>query len=166
MPTMKPKDLIRLLEKDGWEYVPSNGGSHQKYKKGTQTITIPYHNKDLPTGLFMKIMKITGLKGCFTDGDNLTELMENAYDAIRCHLTDYVKEEIKIPAASRLENVHLTEPNTCLALATADFDPNQFSRSVKKTLTIPAWLNDKALTAHVNFSQVLQDALMRKLNII
>ena len=104
--------------------------------------------------------------GCFTDGDNLTELMENASDAIRCHLTDYVKEEIKIPAASRLENVHLTEPNTCLALATADFDPNQFSRSVKKTLTIPAWLNDKALTAHVNFSQVLQDALMRKLNII
>lgn len=65
MPTMKPKDLIRLLEKDGQEYVPSNGGSHQKYKKGTQTITIPYHNKDLPTGLFMKIMKImkiTGLK--------------------------------------------------------------------------------------------------------
>lgn len=52
----------RLLEKDGWEYVPSNGGSHQKYKKGTQTITIPYHNKDLPTGLFMKIMKVTGLK--------------------------------------------------------------------------------------------------------
>lgn len=44
------------------EYVPSNGGSHQKYKKGTQTITIPYHNKDLPTGLFMKIMKVTGLK--------------------------------------------------------------------------------------------------------
>lgn len=106
------------------------------------------------------------LPGCFTDGDNLTELMENASEAIRCHLTDYVKEEIKIPAASRLENVHLTEPNTCLALATADFDPNQFSRSVKKTLTIPAWLNDKALTAHVNFSQVLQDALMRKLNII
>lgn len=59
MPTMKPKDLIRLLEEDGWEYVPSNGGSHQKYKKGTQTITIPYHNKDLPTGLFMKIMKVT-----------------------------------------------------------------------------------------------------------
>ena len=47
------------------------------------------------------------LPGCFTDGDNLTELMENASDAIRCHLTDYVKEEIKIPAASRLENVHL-----------------------------------------------------------
>lgn len=77
------------------------------------------------------------LPGCFTDGDNLTELMENASDAIRCHLTDYVKEEIKIPAASRLENVHFAEPNTCLALATADFDPNQFSRSVKKTLTIP-----------------------------
>ena len=49
MPTMKPKDLIRLLEKDGWEYVPSNCGSHQKYKNGTQSITISYHNKDLTT---------------------------------------------------------------------------------------------------------------------
>ena len=60
----------------------------------------------------------------------------------------------------------LLTQSAAIALATADFDPNQFSRSVKKTLTIPAWLNDKALTAHVNFSQVLQDALMRKLNII
>ena len=62
MPTMKPKALLRLLEKDGWEYVPSNGGIHQKYKNGTQTITIPYLTNDLPTGLFMKIMKVTGLK--------------------------------------------------------------------------------------------------------
>ena len=33
------------------------------------------------------------------------------------------------------------------------------NRVVKKTLTIPAWLNREAEEAHVNFSQVLQDAL-------
>lgn len=39
------------------------------------------------------------------------------------------------------------------------------SRAVKKTLTIPSWLNDAALEKNVNFSQVLQDALMEKLRI-
>jgi antitoxin HicB len=36
---------------------------------------------------------------------------------------------------------------------------------VKKTLTIPEWLNEAATRAGVNYSQVLQEALMRKLNI-
>ena len=35
--------------------------------------------------------------------------------------------------------------------------------SVKKTLTIPAWLNMAAEEAHVNFSQVLQEGLKARL---
>ena len=38
-----------------------------------------------------------------------------------------------------------------------------FKKSVKKTLTIPAWLNEKALEQNINFSQVLQEALLAKL---
>ena len=41
MPTMKPKELIRLLEKDGWEYVPSNGGSHQNIKRAFKRLPSP-----------------------------------------------------------------------------------------------------------------------------
>jgi len=40
-----------------------------------------------------------------------------------------------------------------------------FEKSVKKTLTIPAWLNKAALEQNINFSQVLQDALKSQLNI-
>ena len=36
------------------------------------------------------------------------------------------------------------------------------SKSVKKTLTIPAWLNDRALAKGINFSQLLQEALVEK----
>jgi len=36
---------------------------------------------------------------------------------------------------------------------------------VKKTLSIPEWMNEAAIKAGVNFSQVLQEALMAKLNI-
>ena len=39
------------------------------------------------------------------------------------------------------------------------------SRAVKKTLSIPEWMNEAAIKAGVNFSQVLQEALMAKLNI-
>lgn len=38
--------------------------------------------------------------------------------------------------------------------------------AVKKTLTIPSWLNDSAIAAGLNFSQVLQDALKQQLNVI
>ncbi len=40
-----------------------------------------------------------------------------------------------------------------------------FEKSVKKTLSIPAWLNKAALEQNINFSQVLQDALKAKLHI-
>ncbi|HCT91099.1 MAG TPA: HicB family protein, partial [Lachnospiraceae bacterium] len=34
---------------------------------------------------------------------------------------------------------------------------------VKKTLTIPSWLNDRAISMGINFSQVLQEALLSKI---
>lgn len=40
-----------------------------------------------------------------------------------------------------------------------------FEKAVKKTLTIPAWLNTAALEQNINFSQVLQEALKAKLNL-
>ena len=36
---------------------------------------------------------------------------------------------------------------------------------IKKTLSIPEWLNEAATDMNVNFSQVLQDALIQKLNL-
>ena len=39
------------------------------------------------------------------------------------------------------------------------------NKSVKKTLTIPAWLNDLADKNNINYSQTLQDALIKKLGI-
>ena len=42
--------------------------------------------------------------------------------------------------------------------------PSLKQRSIKKTLTIPSWLNTAAEKQHINFSQVLQDALIKRLN--
>ena len=35
--------------------------------------------------------------------------------------------------------------------------------SVKKTLTIPKWMNEQAIAAGINFSQTLQDAIRKEL---
>ncbi len=58
---MLGKDLIKLLQKNGWE-IDRIQGSHYVMKKDSQTETVPVHNKDIPTGLLNKILKRTGLK--------------------------------------------------------------------------------------------------------
>ncbi len=59
--TMKDKDLLKLLQKDGWVVVRVNG-SHHILRKGAATETVPVHGKDVPSGLLHAIMKRTGLK--------------------------------------------------------------------------------------------------------
>ena len=45
-----------------------------------------------------------------------------------------------------------------------EYQKKHNSRAVKKTLSIPAWLNEEATAMGVNFSQVLQEALKEKIN--
>ena len=45
----------------------------------------------------------------------------------------------------------------------AEYAKTHFTTSVRKNLTIPSWLNDATMKQHINFSQVLQDALLQKL---
>lgn len=46
-----------------------------------------------------------------------------------------------------------------------EYQKKHNARAVKKTLSIPEWLNEEAVAMGVNFSQVLQEALMNKLKI-
>lgn len=58
---MKGKDLVKVLQQNGWRIDRING-SHHVMKKGNLTEIIPVHNTDIPTGLLNKILKRTGLK--------------------------------------------------------------------------------------------------------
>ena len=56
------KDLLRLLQRDGWKLVRVNG-SHHILAKGDKTVTVPVHgNKSLGKGLERKILKQTGVQ--------------------------------------------------------------------------------------------------------
>ena len=60
--TMTGKELIKLLEKNGWT-VDRSKGSHCTLKKaGEGSVTVPVHTKELSDGLLKAILKRTGIK--------------------------------------------------------------------------------------------------------
>ena len=59
---MKPKELIKLLEKAGFVFVKQSG-SHAIFRKpGVKLIVVPIHSRDVPTGTLNSILKDAGLK--------------------------------------------------------------------------------------------------------
>ena len=59
---MKPKELIKLLEKAGFVFVRQSG-SHAIFRKpGVKLIVVPIHSRDVPTGTLNSILKDAGLK--------------------------------------------------------------------------------------------------------
>lgn len=72
-----------------------------------------------------------------------------------------------IPAPTPIRNIH-TEDNQNVLLVDVYMPAvrlAQDNKSVSRTVTLPAWLNAKALSYNINFSQVLQDALKDKMHI-
>jgi predicted RNA binding protein YcfA (HicA-like mRNA interferase family) len=60
IPTLKPKKVIKALERGGF-YVHHTSGSHYILKKEKLRVTVPYHNKDLKPGTLKSIIEQAGL---------------------------------------------------------------------------------------------------------
>lgn len=58
---MRDKDLLKLMQKNGWKVVRVNG-SHHILEKDGKIETIPIHGKDVPNGLLNAILRRHGLK--------------------------------------------------------------------------------------------------------
>lgn len=106
------------------------------------------------------------LPECMTQGDNMQEAYERAVDALGLALTSREQEGEEIPAASELNQIALSKDEYCVVI---EFDMLAYkkrtnSKAVKKTLSIPEWLNEEATALGINFSQVLQEALVKKIN--
>ena len=100
---------------------------------------------------------------CFTEGDDMQQAYEMAIDALGLAITSRQKEKEEIPAPSDINEIK-TENGFIVVL---EFDMLAYlkknnSKAVKKTLTIPEWLNEATSAMGLNFSQVLQEALMQK----
>ena len=103
---------------------------------------------------------------CFTEGDDMNQAYEMTVEALGLALVNRKEEKEEIPDPSDLDKIQ-NEDGTIVIV---EFDMLEYqrkhnSKAVKKTLSIPEWLNEEAVSMGVNFSQVLQEALMSKLNI-
>ena len=112
-------------------------------------------------------IRFPDLDGCFTEGDTIAEGLEMAKDALCLMLYD--KEECGdvIPTASQLSDIKVEaeEFKTLIMCDTLEYRKFFDSKAVKKTLTIPNWLNNMAERQGINFSMTLQNALKQQLNI-
>lgn len=107
------------------------------------------------------------LESCYTSAPTLEEGMEMAADVLCLTLYGLEEEGKPIPVASDLRTVK-TDGQEFVSLVRCDtIEYRRFydNKAVKKTLTIPAWLNTMAERNGVNFSMVLQTALKHELNI-
>lgn len=104
------------------------------------------------------------LENCFSDGNTLQEAMENAKEAMGLYLEDLTSFP---ECTTNIKNIKLAD-NQIISFVSIDLEEHRKkyeTKSVKKTLSIPAWLNTIAEREHVNFSQILQKALIDVLNI-
>ena len=101
------------------------------------------------------------LPGCLPCASTTEEAFRNAKEAMGLHLYGMEQDGDPIPAPSAIEDLHPEEGGvlTMVEVFMPSVRDRVNNRVVKKTLTIPAWLNREAEEAHVNFSQVLTDAL-------
>lgn len=104
------------------------------------------------------------LPGCFSSGKTLQEAMENSKEAMGLFLEDLTEFP---ECTTDIKKINLQD-NQIISFVSVDLEEHRKkyeNKSVKKTLSIPAWLNTLAEKEHVNFSKLLQAALIEKLNI-
>ncbi len=108
-----------------------------------------------------------------TCGDTFEEALQMAVDCLAGYLFDLKVNGEEYPKPSEIGNINPDEEydeyqEVFINMVTVDVEEyakTHFEKSVKKTLTIPSWLNDIAVANKINFSQVLQKALKTELNI-
>lgn len=106
------------------------------------------------------------IEACYTCGDTMADALEMAHDILSMRMCDIENDNEPIPAPSDIRTMQ-TETGEIVSLVSCDtveYRKLYDNRMIKKTLTIPLWLNTAAEKADLNFSSVLREALLEKLN--
>lgn len=107
------------------------------------------------------------LPGCITEGDTLKEAMYMSKEVLELYIYNLEDDKEDIPIPSNPEDIKVSNGSFVVPIeAYMPLIRNEIAnKSVKKTLTIPYWLNKIAEDNKVNFSQLLQAALKEQLKI-
>ncbi len=107
-------------------------------------------------------VEVPDLPGCVTEGDTLAEAIEMGQDAASGWILTELEEGNDYPKPSDHVIVPEGSFSNYLVLDMDDYSERYGSKSVRKNITIPAWLNTYGEKNNVNFSKVLTDALLKQ----
>lgn len=112
-------------------------------------------------------IRFPDIERCYTSAADLVEGVDMARDVLCFMLYDLEERKAAIPAPSDVSALRCAENEfvTLVACDTLEYRKFYDSRAVKKTLSIPAWLNTMAESAGINFSATLQSALKEALEL-
>jgi predicted RNase H-like HicB family nuclease len=102
-----------------------------------------------------------------TQGTDIINAIEMARDAISIWCVAELEAGRELPKSSDMSKVKQSTNDT-VTLVDVDIDAYKRkldNRSVRKSLTVPSWLNEQAEQAGINFSGLLQEALKQKLGV-
>jgi len=102
-----------------------------------------------------------------TQGDDIADGIVMAEDFLASALCKLEDLGEKFPAPSDIKTLPLKDGETAsfISVDVADYRRRTADKFIRKTLTIPSWLNALAEDSNINFSQTLQQALKEKLNV-
>ena len=105
------------------------------------------------------------LPECFTEGEDMAQAYKMAVEALGLAIVSRKENQEEIPEATEIDKIDPGDGRVVIV----EFDLLEYlkkheSKAVKKTLSIPKWLNEEAVAMGGNFSQVLQEALMAKIS--
>lgn len=105
---------------------------------------------------------------CYTSGECETDGIIMATDVLNIRLYEIEKNGELLPEPSRIEDIPPPESGfvTMILGDTDVYRRREKSRAVKKTLSVPEWLNEQAEAAGLNFSRILQDGIKQELHIV
>ena len=197
---MTPKDMIRLLKKNGFVYIKSNNASHQKYRNVEKNITVSCACKRIEEGhraaafegsgaektsvnggVTMKRMYfypavfqieeqgysvfIPDIPGCMTQGETMEEALAMAQEAIGLMLEEVAPADYPVPSLPQDLPLEKDQFTLMVPFDKLAYDKAYSAKSVKKTLSVPQCLDTLATERNVDFSNILQNALMRELGV-
>lgn len=107
-------------------------------------------------------------KGCITECDDIKEGIKNAKEVLGLHLFGMEEDKENILKSTNPENIKLNKGEFLVPIEIyMNLTREEMNnKAVKKTLTIPYWLNKVAEEEKINFSATLQQALKEKLGIV
>lgn len=153
---MNTQELKKILKKNGCK-LDYHGKIHGGKRMSKYIYPAIFTKEDVGYSVVFP-----DLESCYTQGDTLEDAMEMAEDVLALTMYEYEKKQQVIPEPTPIKKVVTNEAEIVSLIMgdTMEYRKRYNNKSVKKTLTIPEWLNEEASALGVNFSQVLQEALV------